>query len=169
MKYFFIIVASLLGFSVQINAQVTASAHSTATIVSPLAISKTADLNFGNMAVTSAAGSIVTLAPTAAATRTESGGGVTFPAFTGTVSAASFVVSGVPGYTFDVTLPGGTLLENGPSSMFANNFTKSAGAGVLDAFGMQAFYVGADLIVAAAQPAGVYTTITPFVILVNYN
>jgi hypothetical protein len=168
-KLFFAAIVFATG-TATVNAQAVATATATATIVAPISIAKTADMNFGNMAVSAAAGDVVTLAPTAAATRTASGGGgVSFPAVTGTVTAARFTVTGQANYTFDVALPSGAILENGANSMFADNFTASAGAGTLDATGTQVVYVGADLLVAAAQAPGVYVTSTPFVVAVNYN
>jgi hypothetical protein len=58
-------------------AQATATATSTATIVTPISITKTVDMNFGNVAVQTATGGTVILAP--AGTRTVTGG-VTLPA-----------------------------------------------------------------------------------------
>src|SRR5258707_1566105 len=64
------------------RSQATASATATATIVAPIAISKTVDLNFGNVAVI-AAGTVV-LAPVDGS-RTKTGG-VTLPSTIGTVT-----------------------------------------------------------------------------------
>src|SRR4249920_2521913 len=82
-------------------AQATASATATATIVAPIAISKTVDLNFGNVAVI-AFGTVV-LSPVDG-TRTKTGG-VTLPSTIGTVTAASFDVTGEGVYTYAITLP----------------------------------------------------------------
>ncbi|MDP3436251.1 MAG: DUF4402 domain-containing protein, partial [Bacteroidales bacterium] len=90
-----------LGFSTASFAQVSATANASGTIVTPIAITKTVDLNFGNIAV-SATGGTVILAP--AGTRTITGG-VTLPANTGTVTAAEFNVTGQSGYTYSITLP----------------------------------------------------------------
>lgn len=153
----------------KLKAQAIAASTATATIIAPMSISKTADMNFGNLAVIASAGGIVTLEASASATRSLTGSGVTFPVVTGTVTAARFTVAGLPNHTFDITLPGGTVLENSVNSMFANNFTASTGAGLLDASGMQVVFVGASLTVAASQAPGVYVTTTPFVVSVNYN
>lgn len=170
MKKLFLAAIVLATGTAKLNAQAVATATASATIVAPIAISKTADMNFGNLAVSAAAGGVVTLEPSAAAIRTASGGGgVTFPAITGTVTAARFTVSGQSNYTFDIALPSGAILESGANSMFADNFTASAGAGTLNGSGTQVVYVGADLSVAASQTPGVYTTTTPFIVAVNYN
>ena len=70
--------------------QVTASATAEATILEPIAISKTVDMNFGNLAVNASPGTIV-LTPESARSAT---GGVTFlPSNVGTITAASFTVT----------------------------------------------------------------------------
>lgn len=156
--------------STNLNAQTVASASATATIVSPITIVKDVDMNFGNVAVSSLAGGIVTLDPSVAGTRTPNGGGGTsLPAVTGTVSAAQFTVSGQANFTYDISLPVSATLSNAGNNMIADNFTSSVPTGTLDASGIETFYVGADLNVNAAQPAGVYTTSSPFFVIVNYN
>ncbi|MHB9141405.1 MAG: DUF4402 domain-containing protein, partial [Paludibacter sp.] len=74
----FAAIVMMAGFSTTVMAQATASANATAaaTIVTPIAITKTVDMNFGNVAVGASAGTVI-LAP--AGTRTTSGG-VTLPA-----------------------------------------------------------------------------------------
>ena len=160
----------LVSASVNSNAQVTATASASATIVSPITITKNADMDFGNIAVSATTGGTVTLLPNAAGQRNASvGGGVSFPAITGTVSAAEFLVNGQANYTYDITLPASAVIENGLNFMDVQNFTSSVPTGTLDGTGAETFYVGADLVVNAAQAPGVYTTSTPFFVAVNYN
>ena len=69
--------------------QVTATATASATILAPIALTKTVDMNFGNLAVNATPGTIE-LSPASARTAT---GGVTFlPSNAGTITAASFEV-----------------------------------------------------------------------------
>lgn len=162
---------AMFGFSVVSNAQSTATATSTATIVTPITITKSADMNFGNVAVSATTGGTVVLAP--ASTRTKTGG-VTLPTTTGTVAAASFEVAGQTGYTYSITLPttNHTISVAGTTNnMTVNTFTSTpATTGTLDATtGKQALTVGATLNVAAAQPAGTYVSGTAFDVTVNYN
>src|SRR5664280_1920652 len=84
-----------------VSAQVTAYAIGSATVIAPIAISKTAEMNFGNVAVSATAGTVVL---TPAGTRTKSGG-VTLPAVVGTVTAATFAVTGSGSSTYSITLP----------------------------------------------------------------
>ena len=81
----------LLALSCVTFAQATASATATTAnhVVPPIAITKTVDVNFGNVAVI-ASGTVV-LAP--ASTRTATGG-VTLPSAAGTVTAASLTLQG---------------------------------------------------------------------------
>jgi hypothetical protein len=157
----------LIGFGASANAQSSASATASATIVTPLSIVKNTDMNFGNVAVQATNGGIVQLAPDGSRTRT---GGVTLPAATGTVSAASFTVTGNGSYTYSISLPSSVTLKHAssPAEMIADAFTSTpSGTGVLTA-GTQDILVGASLNVAASQLAGVYTS-ENFDVTVNYN
>ena len=148
-------------------AQVTASATASATILTPIAISKTVDMNFGNLAVNATAGTIV-LTPESARTAT---GGVTFlPTNAGTITAASFTVTGLADATYSITLPAtATTISNGGNDMTVDTWTSNpTPTGTLTG-GSQVLNVGATLNVPASSAAGVYTSATPFDITVNYN
>ena len=168
MKKLFILFIAVAGFGVSSYAQVNATATSAATIVTPIAISKTVDMNFGNVSVNSNAGTVV-LAP--AGTRSVTGG-VTTPATAGTVTAASFTVTGESGYTYAITLPATatTLTRTGFSeTMTADTFTSTpTPTGTLTG-GTQTLLVGATLHVGASQVAGAYLSGTAFTVTVNYN
>lgn len=163
-------VTALIAFATAANAQATATASASATIVTPISIVNNTNMNFGNIAVQASTGGTVALSAALSATRTPGGaGGVTLPNVTGTVTAAKFTVSGTANYTYTITLPGSAVvLSSGANNMNATLFNNST-AGTLDGTGNQIFYVGATLTVAAAQPAGSYTTATPFNVTVNYN
>ena len=160
--------AVLFAFSNSLNAQATATATATATIVTPISIVKTADMNFGNLAVTTLGGTVI-MSPAGARSNT---GGVTMPAVTGTVSSAAFTVSGQGNYVYDITLPStAVVLTSGANTMNATAFTTDipAAQGTLSAGGTQQIKVGATLTVSAGQAAGTYVTGTPFSVTVNYN
>ncbi len=151
-------------------AQASATASATATIITPIAISKSVDMNFGNIAVSGSTSGTVILSTSG--TRTTGGsGGVTLPATTGTVAAAEFAVSGEPGYTYAITLPTSATLTDGSShTMSVGSFTSNpSSTGTLSSGGTQTLYVGATLSVAAAQAAGTYTNSTAVPVTVNYN
>ncbi|WP_111707879.1 DUF4402 domain-containing protein [Lutibacter citreus] len=152
-------------FSNSVMAQATATATATATIVAPISILKTADMNFGNVAVAGTLGTVV-LTPAGARSVT---GGTTLPTTTGPVGAATFEVDGQGTYTYAITLPSSAhTISNGANNMTVDNFTCNTGAGTLTA-GEQTFTVGATLNVAASQVSGTYTSGSAFDVTVNYN
>ena len=150
-------------------AQATATASASATIITPISITKTVDMNFGNVAVSASNAGTAILAP--GGTRTTGGaGGVTLPSTTGTVAAASFTVSGQASYTYAITLPSTATISSGSNTMTVNAFTSSpATTGALSTGGTQTLNVGATLNVAAGQAAGSYTNATGVPVTVNYN
>ena len=150
-------------------AQATATASASATIITPITIAKTVDMNFGNVAVSATLAGTVVLSP--AGGRSAGGaGGVTLPATMGTVAAASFTVSGQANYTYAITLPASTSITSGGNSMTVDNFTSTPSAtGNLGSGGSETLTVGATLNVTAAQAAGVYTNAAGVPVTVNYN
>ncbi len=156
----------LLALSVGAIAQATATATVSATVITPISITNTANMNFGNVAVSATTAGTVLLTPAGGRT---AGGGVTLPAATGTVTAASFTVNGSGSSTYAITLPSAAVtLTSGAATMTATLFTSNpSGTGTL-ASGAQTLNVGATLNVAAGQTAGSYTSGT-FDVTVNYN
>ena len=157
----------IFGSAVTSFAQVTATATATATIVTPITIANAGNMNFGNVAVSGTAGTVI-LAP--AGTRTLTGG-VTLPVVACTISAAHFAVTGSNNYTYAITLPtAATTVTSGVNTMTVTAFTSSpATTGTLSGAGAQTVDVGATLNVGASQPAGTYVSGTPFAVTVNYN
>ncbi len=166
MKKLFVSAIIILGFLSTTFGQVSATATASATIITPIAISKTVDMNFGNVAVSAVAGTVV-ITPAGVRTKT---GGVTLPVVAGTISAASFTVTGLGSYTYTITLPSTPLtISNGANAMTVNAFTSTpSGTGILSG-GSQVLNVGATLNVGVNQAAGLYTSATPFSVTVNYN
>lgn len=165
-KIIILAIVLILGLRGTSFAQVSATATASATIITPIAISKTVDMNFGNIAVSGTGGTVV-LAP--AGTRTSTGG-VTLPVVAGTVAAASFTVTGLSTYTFSISLPSSPItITSGSNTMTVGTFTSNpATTGTLTG-GTATVNVGATLNVGASQAAGTYTSGTPFTVTVNYN
>jgi len=153
--------------NIDVSAQATATATATATIITPITITKNADMNFGNVAVQATTGGTVVMTPAGLRSATS---GVTLPASGGTVSAASFTVNGQAGYTYSITLPHSVTLTDAASNpMLVDNFSSTpTPVGSLTG-GTQTLLVGATLNVALNQAPGVYTSVTPFTVIVNYN
>ncbi|MEI7526256.1 MAG: DUF4402 domain-containing protein [Mariniphaga sp.] len=161
-----LLVTFLFGFVGSSFAQVSASSTSSATIIIPINITKTVDMNFGNVAVNAVAGTVI-LAPAGGRTIT---GGVTLPAVTGTVAAAAFTVTGAPTYTFSISLPSSPLtITSGANTMTVTAFTSTPSITGTLAAGTASLLVGATLNVGINQVAGTYTSATPFSVTVNYN
>lgn len=161
--------AIFFAFSAAIYAQAEATASATATIVGPITITNVDDMNFGNVAVNATTGGTVELAPDGTRTPT---GGCTLPATTGTVSAASFTVTGAADYTYSITLPSGatTITSGGGQTMTVDTWTSATNPiGAILTGGTSTLTVGATLNVAAGQAAGTYTSGTEFTVSVNYN
>ena len=161
------LVILFFGFTAGTFAQVSATATATATIVTPITIVNAGNMNFGNVAVGSSLGTVIM---TPAGSRSATGG-VTLPVVTGTVSAATFTVSGQANYTYSITLPGSaTTISSGGNSMTVDTWTSNpTPTGTLSSGGTQSLTVGATLHVGASQAAGTYVSGTPFTVTVNYN
>jgi hypothetical protein len=156
----------LLAFSAAAFGQ-TATATATATILTPITLTRTGDMNFGN--IIAGPGGTVLLSPAGVRTPT----GVTLPAANpGTVTAATFRVDGDGTSTYAITLPAANYTITrltGTETMIVNAFTSTpSGTGALTA-GTQNITVGATLNVGAAQVPGVYTNAAGFTVSVNYN
>ena len=124
----------LVGLSASSFAQLSASdntATATATIVAPIAISKVGNMNFGNVATNGLVGTVVL---TPAGTRTVTGG-AGLPPTAGTVTAASFNVTGSGSYTYSITLPSTPITLTGTTAgVTAGTFTSTpSGNGALTA------------------------------------
>lgn len=164
MKKLFLLLI-MAGFAAGAFAQATANSLTSATVVTPISITKTVDLSFGNVAVISTAGGTVVLSTSDGRTTT---GDVTLPATTGTVSSAAFTVNGEAAYTYAITLPASaTIAEVGLATMELSSFTSlPSGTGTLTG-GTEALKVGATLTVVAGQVNAAYTG--NFDVTVNYN
>lgn len=156
----------MVAFSLNAFGQASANATATAEIVTPIAIANAANMNFGNIAVIATGGTVV-LTPAGVRSVT---GDVTLPATAGTVTAASFDVTGTANFTYSITLPAAALtISNGTDNMTVDTWTSDpTPTGTLDGTGAQTLSVGATLNVAGGESSGEYTG-GPFTVTVNYN
>ncbi|WP_245583372.1 DUF4402 domain-containing protein [Salinimicrobium terrae] len=146
------------------QASATASFTASATIIQPIGITTTANMNFANLDARS--GGAVILSPENTRIST---GGVTL-ADNATVSAASFEVTGEEGFTFSLTLPEDEyVLFNGNEKMIIKDFTSSLGESQSLSGGSKVVRVGATLNVTPNQMPGVYNSRSSINITVNYN
>ncbi len=143
--------------------QATTSANAGATIITAIGISKTADLDFGDVVAGATLGTVV-ITPAGARSAT---GGVTL-GNTGATTAAGFTVTGDPNATYAITLPSSCVISYNSDNMTIDTFTSTpSGTGTLSGGGSQTLAVGATLHVAATQANGVYSG--SFDVTVAYN
>lgn len=168
----FALITVMVAFSSATYAQVSETAAATAVIVSPITITLVTDLEFGNIASGTVAGTVVL---STAGVRTPTN--VTLPATTGTVTAASFTVGGTPAYTYSITLPAGatTISDGLGNTMTVDTWTSNpTPTGTIGGGGTETLYVGATLNVGANQTSGIYRSDNAggsgdFTVTVNYN
>jgi hypothetical protein len=145
----------------------SATASASATVITPIAISKTADMVFGKIAV----GGAGTVVLTYGGAVSVGSGNITIPTSNVTApAAAAFSVTGENGFTYAIHLPGSaiTLSDGAGNNMTVDTFTSSLGAtSTSTGAGGQALTVGATLNVNAGQVPGAYTG--SFSVSVDYN
>lgn len=156
--------------SLALAAEATATAEIGATVLTPISISKTADLNFGSFAADAAQAGTVVVATNGG--RTFTGGTSAVSSGAGAVSAASFNIAGQDTATFSITLPSSSVTltrATGTETMSVGTFVSDpATTGTLTA-GAATVAVGATLSVAAGQVAGTYANASGLPVIVAYN
>lgn len=151
-------------FSNLIYAQATATFNASATIIQPIGITTTSDLNFANLDARN--GGAVTITPD---NSRISLGDVNL-AEGGNVSAATFKITGQKGFTYAISIPKEDyVLTSGSESMIINNFTTDAIGNNTIAEGSQTIHIGATLNVHPNQTPGNYVSPSGFNVTVNYN
>jgi len=157
----------MIGFSTYTFAQATAAASIGVNIVTPISITKSEDMVFGNISTNGSTGTILVGTE---GTRTPTGG-VTLPAANGSPTAASFIVTGSGNYTYSISLPGSPIILSGTTEgVTVGTFVSNpASTGKLTAAGTQTVYVGATLNLPASTVAGSYANASGLRITVNYN
>jgi hypothetical protein len=140
----------ILGFSIlsAFSQEGSAGTRISATVVEPITLTKSVDLNFDQVAII-IAGSVELVSTKVSGLNTN----ITLPVTMGTFTAASFVVAGTTAYTYKITVP--------PSPY---ELTSSSGGLVVRAF-------DSDPILNADSEllAGVFVSVSPINVTVNYN
>lgn len=148
-----------LGYS-----QATANFTASATIIQPISITTTSNMNFANIDAKN--GGEVVLKPD---NSRQANGGVQLDNSTN-VSAASFEVTGQSGYTFSISLPDTEqVLTNGTETMVIKNFSTDFDLDTSLGANSTTIRVGATLAVNPNQTPGTYTSPSSMQVTVNYN
>jgi Domain of unknown function (DUF4402) len=157
----------MVGFSTYTFAQATATASIGVNIVTPISITKSEDMVFGNIASNGSTGTILISTD---GSRTPTGD-ITLPVAAGSPKAASFVVTGSGNYTYSISCPGSPIMLTGATEgVTVGTFVSNpASTGKLAAAGIQTVSVGATLSLPASTVAGSYINVSGLRITVNYN
>jgi len=166
MKKLLALFVVVLGFSAVSFGQSSAVASATATLVTPLSILKTADLNFG---VLSSSSTIGTATISTDGTTINTTGGVKSISTLG-LSAAIFDVNGANDANLTITYPTTfpIKLMNGTDEVSITALSNTAGT-KLSSTGNLPITMGATLSIPANSKAGVYSNNTALSVTVNYN
>lgn len=163
----FALATLILGFASTSFAQnsANATATATATLLAPLSITKTADMNFGTLAVSATAGTVVL----DYADGVTSTGGVKL--FGGAPSTASFTVTGEGKKIFNISYPATITLGGSVSGnlIVDNILCDKVNTGTLLDNGSLVLKVKGTLNVPANSVAGIYTNTAGLKVTVNYN
>lgn len=143
--------------------QATATFTASVTIIEPIGITNTSDMNFAS--VDAKTGGSIILTPENDRITT---GGVALEDGS-TVSAAIFKVTGQNGYSFSLSLPEGEyLLSDGIETLILRDFTSNFQESTISSTTPE-IKVGATLDIKAGQQPGNYKTLTSIPVTVNYN
>ncbi len=160
----FFIISILFAVGGYAQSSASASFTASATIIQPIGITTTSNMNFANLDAKS--GGAVILTPD----NTRLSTGDVALADNSNVSAAAFEVTGEEGFAFSISLPESEyVLTNGTESMIIKDFTSSLAEGGNLSGGSKTVRVGATLKVNPNQTPGVYNSPAPMNVTVNYN
>lgn len=137
------------GSFAQGNASASINSSVSARITEPVGISKSIHSFYGSGAVIFS----FTVEITPTGHNKGFGGSITLPVTTGVITAAFFPISGFEGYTFTVFLPSSPLMiHSGTNEMLVTSLSSE-----------QALGTDPEMI------AGVFVSVTPTNVMVNYN
>nr|WP_237690460.1 DUF4402 domain-containing protein [Salegentibacter tibetensis] len=144
--------------------QATANFTGSATIIQPIGITTTSNLNFASLDTRT--GGDVILTPDN--TRISSGGVELKDILN--LSAATFEITGEQDFAFSISLSKNEYeLTNGSHNMIIKNFTSSLAENNRLSTGKRVLRVGATLNVNPGQAPGLYNSMGEMAVTVNYN
>ncbi len=155
-----VVIAGVTALSCAAPIQALAASGSAVPFAIPATVVKNGDMKLNNILVSGEG--TVTVSPAGAL----STGGVSIAR----ANAATFTISGQPGYMFAITLPAsGQIIYDEEHGMSITDYTSSPRIGSLNDAGTQVIQVGATLHMNTAQPEGSYANATELSVTVNYN
>lgn len=158
-----ILIFSFVAISAKSQTSASATVNSNATIIDPIKITKSVDLEFGNVISAYNPGTVI-LSPSGSRVAYGVEISNTFP---GNVSPAEAIINH-GNNNYSITLPESFTLygqEDQNQVLTIDEFTISPETGE----GIDVLKIGATLNLMANQPAGFYTNSTGFNVTVSYN
>lgn len=163
----FAIAMTAVGFTTNANAQSSATASLTATLITPISIANAGDMNFGSLAASATAGTAELGSLTGVITPT---GGVTVVAGGDPASAAHFTVTGEGTNAFSLSFPAELDLTNTVgTNALSLTITSDVGTIVNLVAGTKTINFGGILAVPENTVAGTYENESGFEVTVQYN
>lgn len=167
MKKLLLLAIVVLGISAVSHAQVApnATANASATLVAPLKIQNTQELDYGTVAGSQ---NISTIVMATDGTLTPSAGAYVISA-AGTSKAPKFVISGDPSRSFAISIPDEVSLSGNTSGVKIGSFVNSDTQHKIGSEGTLEISLGSTLTLPANVVAGTYKNTTDLKVTVNYN
>lgn len=151
MKKTLLLTAAILLMATGAFAQASVNSTASATIVGAISVAEVTPLNFGLILPPSATDATVTVDEATGAISQDQDA-----MLLGGESRAEFSVTGGAGADYSITITDNTItLTDGTNNMNATLALDAAG-GTIPVGGVDTRYVGGDLVVTVAQPAGLY-------------
>lgn len=157
----------LVSYTTNANAQSTATASTTAELVTPISITKITDMNFGSVAASATAG---TVALDYSNGRAITGGANVLNGSTlGTTAVFTITGEATNGFSISIPLSPITLTGSVSGTLEVSGFTPDTGASGTLVAGSVVIKVKAILNVPANAVAGNYINASDLFVTVNYN
>ena len=146
----------------------TATAAGSATIIQPIAVTKTADLGFGKIVKPTTGTSTIAVTSTGNSRSITGGNAVAADALG--VTSAAFNVTGEGAQVFNISVPTTFAMTSGTNTLVVTTTQSATSAtlsGSIGTAGSQSFGVGGSFPLATSAVSGAYTG--NFVVTVAYN
>lgn len=163
-----ILASAILSIVLSANAfaQSSQTATATATLITPISLAVTNNMEFGTIAASGTAGTVVL--DTATNTRSATGG-VYLKAGGAAAQIAVFTVTGEASHSFTVSSPASISLARSGGGTLSLALTGTTTPSTLSGTGSKTIKIGGTLSVPANSLAGTYTNTANLTVTVNYN
>lgn len=147
-------------------AQSSQTATATATLITPISIAVANNMEFGTIAASGTAGTVVLDTATNARSAT---GGVYLQSGGAAAQIAEFTVTGEANHSFTISSPASISLARSGGGTLSLALTGTTTPSTLSESGTSTIKIGGTLTVPANAVAGSYTNTADLTVTVNYN